>query len=118
MASRNHFIFTNGKAVTLKQITAQQVNQYDEIIHDLTQFTETSIKALMDPNQKVEADQRPEGIGHDSKDVWATVEGSISLAEGDFIVDGTITYQIIEFHTVEYKGTKVQRVRLRWERRA
>ncbi|MCK5161771.1 MAG: hypothetical protein KAQ99_09385 [Candidatus Aureabacteria bacterium] len=72
----------------------------------------------MDPNQNIVADQRPEGIGHDYKEIWATIEGSVSLAEGNFIVDGSTTYQIIEFHTVVYKGTTVQRVRLRWERRA
>ena len=118
MASRNHFIFSNGKSVTLKRIASQQVNAYDEIIHDLTQFTESTIKALMDPNQNVEADQREDGIGHDFKELWATVDGSVTLAEGDFIVDGSVTYQVIEFHTINLKGTKVQRVRLRWERRA
>ena len=118
MASRNHFIFSNGKSVTLKRIAEQQVNAYDEILHDLTQFTESTIKALMDPNENITAEQRSEGIGHDAEDIWATVAGSVTLAEGDFIVDGAITYQVIEFHTIQLKGTKVQRVKLRWERRA
>jgi hypothetical protein len=118
MASRRHFIFSNGKSVTLKRIAGQQVNAYDEILHDRTQFTESTIKALMNPNENIKADQRTEGIGHDSEELWATVEGSVTLAEGDFIVDGAITYQIIEFHTMNLKGTKVQRVKLRWERRA
>lgn len=118
MISRDHFIFFNGQDATLKKLTFEGVNQYDEVDYNLSTYDETAIKVLMNPNQNLVADRRPEGVAHDYKDVWATVEGSVNIAEKDLLVVNSVTYAVIEVHKIEYKGTSVKRVLLRWERKA
>lgn len=116
MASRYHFVFSNARSVTLKQLNTMLVNQYDEINYGDSNWTDSTIKILINPNQNDKERDGMEGIPAEQGDVWATVDNDSSIAIGNLIVDGSITYRVMELKKVQYKGINAIRVYLRWER--
>lgn len=116
MPSRDHFIHTNGRSVTLRKETTLAYNEYDEIDEASSTYTDTSIKVVLGPITKDVVKRMPAGLEWDQDDLAITFQGSANIAAGDLIIDGTDYYRVIALWNRTYAGSTIMKGLLRRER--